>query len=314
MYNDRKLIAIHLDNPTQLIITLQLTTSCTYACRYCPEELHTKTHSAFDLEELRNFFSKFSGRDILMTLTGGEVTTHPQFKQVTSLAKSLGIKVLVDTNAVRTVRFFQEVKSLADVWNITLHPSQHTLDLEKIRVLTNDSFVVVYVMMDPDYWDAAISWWNSLQGLVNLKIIPLRTISNWNGAKFEALYTPEQEQWLLNTKAMLRLTKERETELMSTHSWMLNTESTAVFDDGVEEKLDAYVLLKEQANNFNGWACSAGCENILINSEKIVSWANCGMKKYKLSEMSLEDLDTPVICNKDFCNCVTDIRSTKYKN
>ena len=311
MYSDRKLIAIHLDNPTHLIITLQLTTACTYSCRYCPDYLHTKIHPHFNLDELRTLFTKFYDREIVLTLSGGEVTTHPQFKEVLALARSLGAKILVDTNSVRTVRFYQEVGSLVDVWNITLHPSQHTLDLDKIRVLTPNSFVVVYVMMDPDYWDIAIAWWEQVQQLDNIKIIPLRVLSNWSGAVFNANYTQEQEQWLFNTSSILRLTEDRESELMSTHTWMLDTESTAVFENGVEEKLDAYMLLKEKANNFTGWNCSAGHENILITSDGTVSWGNCGIKTYKMSAVNPDELSMPVVCNKLACHCVTDIRSSK---
>lgn len=309
---DKKLIAIqHLDS-SQLIITLQLTTSCTYACRYCPEVLHSGVHPKFNLDELKEFFIRFKDRQLILTLTGGEVTTHLQFEEVIQLANSLNIKTLVDTNNVRTVRFYKEVGSLVDVWNITLHPSQHTLDLEKITCLTDNSFVVVYIMMDPDYWDTSIDWWDKCCQLTNIKVIPLKVVNNWAGAVFETTYTAEQQEWLLHTPSKLLLTTEREAELKVSHTWMMHTESNAMFADGSVEQLDGYMIIKQDLNRFYGWQCMAGDENILIYSNGSASWANCSIKTYDhFLEIDPAELKTPITCNRVTCDCVTDIRSTK---
>lgn len=308
-----KIIAIKNDNPNHLIITLQLTTACTYACRYCPESLHTGTNQDFDLAELEQFLNRFADREVALTITGGEPTVHSQFESIVKLAKSLNIKVLVDTNSVRTVRFYKDVGSLIDVWNITLHPSQHTFDIEKIRVLTDTSYVVVYVIMDPMYWYTSLDWWQQCTKLDNVKVIPLRAVSNWSGVVCEVAYTPKQEQWLYDTQSVLKLTDKRYQELSKTHQWMINTESTLVYDTHTEV-LDAYMLQKQGTSNFYGWKCFAGKENILIYSNGTASWANCGIKQYNhYLNITSEELNEPVVCNRLKCDCVTDIRSTKYE-
>jgi MoaA/NifB/PqqE/SkfB family radical SAM enzyme len=307
-----KLIAIEHNNPNHLIITLQLTTVCTYTCRYCPESLHTGKSQDFNLVELREFLDRFVDREVALTITGGEPTLHTQLEDVLLLAKSLGIKTLVDTNFVRTARFYKGIKTLVDVWNITLHPTQHVFDIEKINILTDSSYVVVYIIMDPDCWDTSLDWWNQCTKLDNVKVIPLRALSDWSGASCKVEYTPEQEQWIYNTKSALNLTEARYRELSQTHQWMINTDSTAIYNDHTE-MLDAYMLQKQGLNNFYNWKCYAGKENILIHSNGSASWANCGIKRYNhYLDITPEKINKPILCDRLQCYCVTDVRSTKY--
>jgi hypothetical protein len=308
----RKIISIKRQNTNNLQVTLQLTTACPYACSYCPEFLHTGTNLDFNLDNLKIFFTRFSNRQILLTVTGGECTTHPQFIDVLTLARNLKIKTIVDTNSVRTARFYSEVAGLADVWNVTLHPSQHKFDLEKIRVLTDHSFVVVYIMMDPRHWDVAIDWWRQTETLNNIKVIPLQTISNWAGANFESMYTPEQTTWLKTTASRMQLTLAHWEILKPTHSWLITTESDVIFDNGDIEELDGYMFVKENLNQFYNWQCMAGNETVAINANGSAVWANCGIKRYdSLLDITPEELLIPMTCNRLSCECITDIRASK---
>lgn len=307
------IVLIRPANSQRLTITLQLTTACTYSCRYCPDTLSKGSAGKFDLSELEQFFKKFPNREIVLTVTGGEPTTHPDLSAVLVCAKELGIKTQVDTNGVRTVRFYQETGALANVWNVTLHPSQHTLDIEKIKVLTDNSFVVVYIMMDPNHWATAIDWWDQLITVENIKVIPLKTISNWAGADFIGNYTTEQTDWLLTTNSKLNLTTEKRQQLIKSDSWLLNAHSIYITDSGYQGELNGYNFVKKGLNKFFGWSCSAGNENILINQDGSANWANCGIKQYKhFLDIDPIELAYPVRCNRVECNCITDIRSTKH--
>lgn len=307
------IVSIRPLNNKRLTITLQLTTACTYSCRYCPDTLNKGSNGQFNLDELDQLFAKFSNREIILTITGGECTTHPDFLHVLESARQAGVYTQIDTNSVRSVRFYQEAAALADVWNITLHPSQHQLDLEKITVLAMSSFVVVYVMMDPDYWDTAVNWWNQVCRIDNIKVIPLKVINNWSGAQFETTYTKEQNNWLLDTKSILNLTDQRKAELIKTHTWLMDADSMYTLDTGYQGNLNGYTLVKQGLNKFYGWSCSAGNENIVIHSTGGASWASCGIKQYKhFLDIEPAELAHPITCNRLECNCITDIRATKH--
>ena len=308
----KELVKIDLMNPKLMRFTLTLTTFCPYSCRYCPDSLHTGTNQDINLDSLKQFFNKFLNRERILIITGGECTMHPQFKDVVTLAKTLDIKVLVDTNSVRTARFYEEVAAMVDVWNVTLHPSQHQLDLEKIAVLTDSSFVVVYVMMDPDFWNIAVDWFDQLKQIQNIKIIPLRVISDWGGASCTVDYTQEELDFLSKNPFHHTFTKERENEIRQSHSWLESTDAVATYSTGETVNLDPYELLKQGTNKFTGWKCYAGNEALMINPDSSVTWANCGIKVYKnLDEVNPVELISPITCTRRSCDCGTDIRSTK---
>lgn len=310
----RKLIEIKLKNTKRIRFQYLMTTACPYACSYCPDELHTGSNQKIDLEELEIFFNKFSDREISVNITGGECTLHPQFNDVIALAKRLDIRVLIDTNSVRTKRFYQEVADQVDVWNVTLHPSQHTLDLEKIQVLTGTSLVIVYIMMDPDHWATAIDWWNQCTTqLTDVKVIPLRAISNWAGAKCEVDYTSEQLDFMLQNPNRELFTDAKKQQLGQTHHWLLGNDAVARYNDDSTDTLDPYMLIKTDQNKFQGWQCLAGNETMNIKYDGTAGWANCGIKQYtNLRYFDPKELLQPVTCDRASCNCGTDIRSTKY--
>jgi hypothetical protein len=308
-----KIIKIELANKKVLRITFLMTTSCTYACRYCPESLHAGIHRNIDLDKLRNFLTKFSDRKIIMILTGGECTTHPQFIDVIKLFKEYNCKLQVDSNSVRTKRFYEGVKDLVDNWNITLHPSQHKFDLDKIAFLSNYSFLVIYIAMDPLYWDTSVNWYNQARELPNVKVTPIKLINDWAGAACTLDYTSEQECWLLDNEYTLNITPERYQELSKTHSWLLDTESVITYEDNTTEKLDPLMLIKENKNIFTGYKCYAGNDSIEIYDNGTATWANCGIRRYSdYSDIDPIELKNPITCTLSSCTCSTDIRSTKF--
>lgn len=308
-----KLIKIEIKNSNVLRMNYVMTRSCTYSCRYCPEDLNAGTHKNVDLEELRDFLLRFTNRDRLLQITGGECTTHPQFKDVISIAKQAGYKVLVDSNSVRSLRFYQEVKDLVDNWCITLHPSQHKLDLKKLELLSANSFLVVYVMMDPQHWSKSVDWFNQVSTLKDLKVTPVRIQNNWAGASFTAEYNADQLEFLSNSQSKWLFTAEREQTLRKTHSWLADTISIATYQDGQTTDLDAFEIIRKKQNNFFGWRCKAGSVSLCIYDNGFTTWANCGMKTFNhFRDVYPKDLEEEMTCRFLECGCGTDVRATKY--
>lgn len=311
-----KVIKIRIENPDALRINFVMTRSCPYSCRYCPETLNAGKHQPINLKDFKTFLLKFKDRPCAVMLSGGECTTHPQFKDAIKTVKDVGFNVAVDSNSVRTFRFYNDVKDLVDNWCITLHPSQHKkLDLDILKLLAESSFLVVYVMMDPEHWTTSLNWLEKISSLTNLKLTPIRIMDDWGGANFKANYTDEQLDFLSRAESKWLFTEERESALRKTHMWLADTESYASYDNGVEEKLDVFDLIRKKQNNFFGWNCSAGKESICIYEDGTATWANCGIKNYKhYLDINPIDLDQSVKCTFIECTCGTDIRGTKSLN
>lgn len=308
----RKIIKIQSGNSHTMKVTWQMTSNCVYACEYCPPHFRTGKHQHIDLDIYKNFFLQFK-QPVTVNLTGGEVTTHPQFVSVLEMLRSAGVKIKVDSNNVRTARFYQEVGSLADVWCLTMHPSQHKFDLEKIRVLTDQSFVIVYVMMDPKHWDLAMSWFEQLQDLENIKVILIKPVSNWAGADYSSEWTKEQLEFL-NTPPRWQFSEKRYNELVATHSWLKDTDTIAFYNDGSTNVLDPDQLMKNDQHSFLGWQCYSGKENLLVDPNGNITWSNCGIINLgSVKDFTLDKIVESVVCTRLKCDCGADIRADKHE-
>ena len=307
-------IKIQANDPKTFKIIWQITSDCTYHCEYCPKELHEGTSKEIDLKDFEKFLGLFKDRKIVMTITGGEPTIHPQFLEIINLLKEKNIKTVVDSNLSRSLRFYQEAGPLVDNWCVTLHPSQHQLDLEKIHGLSSASFVVVYVMMDPKYWELATSWYNQLKEIKNIKLTVLKPVNNWAGADYQGMFTKEQQEFLNQATASLNFTQERIAEMKENYSWLMDLGSTITWNNNTVEPVDADSLMRQGLNKFKGWSCSTGNEVVVLDAVGNVSLATCGVTNLgHWSTLNIDDIVEPVICPREFCNCGTDIKGSKIQ-
>jgi len=301
----KKLIKIKPVNPNNIRIDYIMTTQCPYSCRYCTPTLYAGKHKKIDANTLSLFLDKFNDRKVIMNLTGGECTTHPQFEEIITMLYNRKIKTIVDTNGIRTRRWWKDYAHMVDNWCISLHPSQlEELDVEKIKIARDVSFVVVYVLMDPLYLDKALRWYEELSKVENIRLNAFRVLG--------VDYTPEQEEILKSMEGKWNFTAERQADLEKTHSWMMDMGSIGYYNDGSESIIDFAEILRNNEHTFKGWKCSVGNESIGIYDDGTASWARCGVKKYpNFMDIDPEELKNSIICPKEFCNCGTDIRMTK---
>ena len=73
-------------------------------------------------------------------------------------------------------------------------------------------------------------------------------------------------------------------------------------------------LLMNELNQFSGWECWAGIQNITIDGSGNVWRAICRQGE-ELGNIydGFNIPETTVICGKDFCNCAADIQLSKAK-
>jgi organic radical activating enzyme len=301
----KKIIKIKPEDPNYLRIDYVMTTQCPYSCRYCPPRLHSGKHNKIDAGMIGTFLDKFSDRKVIMHLTGGEPTTHPQFEEIVKMLYDRNINTIVDTNGIRTQRWWSEHAHLVDNWCISLHPSQlEEIDIDKIRIASEVSFTVVYVLMDPLHLDKALRWYDQLSKVPNIRLNAFRVMS--------VEYTEEQDEILKSMEGKWNFTTDRQAELEKTHGWLKGMGSIGYYDDGTEGIIDFAEIMRNNQHNFKGWKCSVGNESIGIHDDGTATWARCGVKKYSnFMDISPHDLKQSIICPLDYCMCGTDIRMSK---
>lgn len=309
----KKIIEIKSGSKTLLRIGYLLTTACSYSCRYCPDKLHNGTNRKIDLDSLKVFLSRLQKqKQIILDITGGEATLHPQFLDLVKMCRDIDIKTSVGTNASRTLRWFEENTQLVDNWVVTVHPSQHDLDLEKIKVIAENSFAVVHIMMDPEYWDRSVEWHQQLATVKNIKLVMLKVIDNWAGADFSTTYTNEQLNYITDNNSLHTFEETRIDQLEDLLAVLNESNNLAVWNDQTVTELDPYLLIKQGQNKFKGWQCRAGEEVITIDEDGTVYWANCRVQCLgHYTAVSLDKLHSNIICPRESCDCVTDIRTVK---
>lgn len=309
------MIPIKIISHKQLKVIWQVTTACTYKCDYCPKELHEGTSKKIDLDELSVFLDKLVSKQPTFILSGGEPTIHPQFIDIVSLLKSRNINVISDTNLSRTTRFYEEASNFVDNWCVTLHPQEHTLDIEKIKTLTDKSFTVIYLMADPRFWDKSMLWWDELKKIPRIKAIVLKPLDNWsNSGWYYNEYTENQIKFYEGTSPIVNFSKLEIQERLPQYSWLADQGSDVVWNDGTTSTLDPDQLMKDNLNKFKGWKCEAGEEVIVLGPECDISLATCGVKRLgHYRNFNLETLQESTICPYEYCHCGTDIKATKYK-
>jgi organic radical activating enzyme len=307
-----QIIKIVSSNKKLFHINYQLTRNCVYSCKYCPSEYQTGLHPNIDIPAFTKFLKTFD-RTVLLNLTGGEVTTHPQLAELMIAARESGAKIKIDTNGVRTPRWYAEHADLADVWCMCFHPSQHKFDIERVKVLTDRALVIVYVMMDPKHWDLAFSWYEQLKSIENIKLIMIRPVDNWAGANYVQEWTDEQIQ-LVSEPPRWQFTDERRAVLEASHWWLKDTDTFIHWDNGEVSVLDPDLMMKNGTNSFFNWTCHAGEETAWIDPSGMVSWANCGIAQLgHYSTLDHSEFNKSYRCTILKCNCGSDIRGSKER-
>lgn len=308
------MIPIKIVSPKKLKVLWQITTACTYTCSYCPKELHTGKSTNIDLEYLKVFLDKFSDREFTINFTGGEPTIHPQFLDVLKIIKERNIKVISDSNLSRTSRFYREASEFVDNWCISIHPSMFTWDEEKIKTVADNSYTVVYLMMDPNHWDLALAYLERLKNIPRIKIIVVKCLSNWSGSEWVGSYTDEQQQFFNTVKTIYTFTDQEIKEIQTNYSWLQDQASTIYWDNGDHAMLEPEGLMNVGKHNFKNWVCSVGEEVVVINSVCDISLGTCGTRHLgNWKNFDVQESRKPIICPREYCHCGVDIKASKYK-
>jgi organic radical activating enzyme len=308
-------IEIVPEDQNTLKIIWTITNACTYSCEYCPPYLHKGVNKIIDLDKFKTFLKNFNKKNIILSITGGEPTIHPQFIEIAKLLRELKINTVIDSNLSRTRRFYKEAGPLIDNWCVTLHPSQlKELDVEKIKIISQDSLVVVYVMMDPKFWDIAIDWYNLISKIENIRLIMLKPLDFWSNSSYIGKFTKKQLEILENTKPIETFTKDRIEKFTKRYEWLKKLSSTVIWEDNSKTIIETDTLMINDHHKFKGWKCSAVSEVLSINYDGTILGAACGIKKYNnWNNFSITEIQESIICDREICSCGTDIKASKVK-
>ncbi len=293
-----------------VLVDWMLGNACSYACSYCPKELHDGSIRWQDEADVLRFYDRLvdhyqgdSERKVWLQFTGGEPTMHPRILSLVEAAARRDFKVSLISNASRTLRFWTRIRPHLDAAILTYHPEFAEFEhFTKVLAMLSESMPVhVNVTMPLDRFDEVYAEADAIAGAVpscTISLKPLRI-----GFRSELFPYKVEQKARLDT----RLTRIGHPDAVTPRGILRVTRK-----DG--QTLDAHVhdLMLSGANRWKGWLCHAGLESLRVKGDGRVTRAVCsvGGDLGQISgDVKLPDL--PVICDRDVCSCVADILTTK---
>lgn len=309
-----KLVHSNLDHADWFVINWCLGNTCNYKCSYCPTALHDASITWPELATIKQFIvkvkSQYPNKNIYFEFTGGEVTLCPHFIEVCQYCNDLGIKVGLISNGSRTLRYWEENKQFFDHVCLSFHPefADEKHFIEVIKMVHNDLRTHVNIMMSPDKFAMCYAMANKVKDLGNISMALQPLIHDFGDVVFD--YTPSQHNVF-----------EKQHELISKHIKYTKSFNyyrgamRKIFSDESSQVLSAHRFIGEKINDWSGWKCSAGIEQLIVDMDGGIhrGWCKVGGKIGKISDDNLVLPTDPVVCNKSMCHCNFDIMCTKEK-
>lgn len=298
------------DHARVVLVDWTLGNACSYACSYCPGELHDGSvawQSAAQVmaffTQLRRHYADQRGRTVWLQFTGGEPTMHPQIIRLLQAASEQGFQVSLISNASRTLRFWEKITPCLDGVILTYHNEFADLDHFRAvgRILEARMPVHINVTMHPDRFDRTRDEALSLRAALPRATITLKPLRiGFGSALYD--YTPEQEAVL-----------EQGLRSAVPHGGRTPRGVMSVLrPSGTRQVLRANELVMRGENRWKGFRCNAGLESLRVKADGVVTRAVCSVGG-DLGRLG-EDValpSAPVLCSKEVCGCVADILISK---
>jgi MoaA/NifB/PqqE/SkfB family radical SAM enzyme len=247
-------------------------------------------------------------RKVYFEFTGGEVTLNKYFVDICQYCTTLGARVGLISNGSRTLRWWEENKKYFDHVCLSYHPEFSNADhfLDVIKILHNDARTHVNIMMSPAEFDKCYVVATKVKNIENISMALQPLIHDFGDKLFD--YTPAQLT-VFEKQHELFVKHIQHTKSFEYYRGAMKT----VEHDGTMKASSAHRFISESTNDWSGWNCYAGSEQIVINFDGEIyrGWCKVGGKIGNISDANIQIPTTPVVCNKTMCHCNFDIMCTK---
>ena len=309
-----KLVHANTINSEWFVVNWCLGNTCNFSCSYCPKNLHDGSIRWPDVDKVKRFIKRVidqvSPRKVYFEFTGGEVTLYREFTEVCQYVTSLGARVGLISNGSRTLRWWEENKQYIDHVCISYHPEFSDADhfINVVNALHNDLRVHTNVMMSPEKFDQCLDVAKRLRDISNISIALQPLIVDFGDTLYT--YTDEQHNIINNQWELIGKYVKWDKSFDYYRGAM-----SMVFPDGTTQQRSAHRFINEKNNDWSGWNCYAGCEQIIIDLSGHVyrGWCRVGGRLGHIHDQEIMIPSDPVLCHKTMCHCNFDIMSTKEK-
>lgn len=301
--NATKFYGIGFNDPQDFIVSWNLGNSCNWKCEYCPSYLNGGsvywTSNDIIKTVLLQIKNHFKDRQIRLEFTGGEVTTKPDFIELMQFCKEQGFKNHINTNASRTVAYWEKLAPHLYSAYCTFHPTNADKEhFEKVidTMLQQGCHPVISLAMVKDlFWDL-VEYKKYLEekykGVAHIDII--------------MLYDKEQ------TKAYQGYFYDYDQSQRSYLSFYSGKNYVLEFEDSTLRELSNAEIQDEKLNDFSGWLCGSKLNMISIDYNGGASISVCNQRRpINIRSEDFDQMLSPKICQATECRNPSDLRILK---
>jgi MoaA/NifB/PqqE/SkfB family radical SAM enzyme len=300
------------ENKDWFVVNWCLGNTCNFKCSYCPADLHNATNPWPDLDVIKNFITQVKSshpdKKIYFEFTGGEVTLYKHFIDVCKFCTEQGIRVGFISNGSRTLRWWEENMRYFDHVCLSFHPEfadeKHFISV--VKLLHNDIRTHVNVMMSPERFDFCYAVANKIKNIENISMALQPLIHDFGEVLYD--YTDSQKK-VFEKQHELIVRHIKHTKEFDIYRGAMR----AVAPNGASKVAGAHRFISENLNNWSGWKCYAGVEQLIVDMDGTIrrGWCKVGDTIGNISDTVLTLPTDPIVCTKTMCHCNFDIMSTK---
>lgn len=315
-----------MESKKRLRIEYMVGNYCNYKCWYCSPYANggdTRWHHDYDelidnFKYLLDFYVKHGRNKFEINILGGEPSIWPDVARFArDMKKEYNAKITMTTNGSRTLRWWDENASAFDKILFSYHHKEVKDINQYIEVLdlvySKGIPINALVLIDPTIYDDCVD---------AIELMKQRSKYSWFICAMEVhppQYTEEQKGiFLKNVKRMPPMWRIFKDEYEN----ILKGKTTVIYDDGSKEKVERNFFSLNNLNNFQGWTCNIGIENINIQKDGKIS-GSCGNLVYGEDTFyNIYDSDftqkfnpklVPTLCTKTACWCQPEMLMTKWR-
>lgn len=317
MVMEQQYIRLEHSNPVHndwFVVNWCLGNTCNFSCSYCPSALHDGSNRWPEPEVIKKFIAKVKekhpNKKLYFEFTGGEVTLYKHFLDICQYCSELDVKVGLISNGSRTLRYWEENKQYFDHVCLSFHPEEADEEhfINVVKILHNDVRTHVNIMMSPVKFDFCYAVANKVKNLGNISMALQPLIHDFGDTLFD--YDDFQKKIFDKQHDLIT----RHIKFDKSFDYYRGA-MKVVYPDGETKVSSAHRFISEGINDWSGWKCYAGVEQLIVDMDGSFyrGWCKVGGPLGRIDDDNLVLPGDPVICNKTMCHCNFDIMSTKEK-
>jgi len=300
-----KFYGIGFNEPQDFIVSWNLGNSCNWKCDYCPSYLNDGSVYWIDNDVVKGVLTqikhRFPDRQIRLEFTGGEVTMKPDFIDLMQFCKEQGFKNHINTNASRTVAYWERLSPHLYSALCAFHPLNADKEhFEKVidTMLQYGCHPVISLAMVKDlFWD-----------LVEYKKYLEEKYKDRAHVSIIMLYDKEQ------TKSFNGYFYDYDKEQKEYLSFHAGKNYVLEFTDGTVRELSSTEIQEEKLNDFSGFLCGSKLNMISIDYYGGASISVCDQRRpIDIKSENFDEMLSPKICRSTECRNPSDLRILKIR-